>query len=135
MPEFKGTASIIGTKMAGVQKKSNYRIDIGTNRCIYLKARATSIGGIATEMGWVLDDDGIPPAGRIIVADNRADAMNAGLVPFRISYMKNKKKQSAVVLVSPERADTAREDLLGKTYNGGLISRVTAPRRVKYVSG
>jgi hypothetical protein len=100
-----------------------------------LKAYPNTISGIASEMGWNLDDDGVPPAGRVIVAENRADAMNAGLVPFRVTYLKNKRKQSAVVLVAPDKADTARDDLLGKNYGGGKISKVTAPRRVKYVSG
>ncbi len=115
-------------------KKSKYRIDIGTNKCVYLKAVQNRVSGIATEMGWTLDDDGIPPAGKTIVAENREDALDQGMVPFRITYLKNKKTQSTVVLVSPDKADTARDDLIGKTYNGGKISKVNAPRRVKYVA-
>jgi hypothetical protein len=120
--------------MVAAIKKSRYRIDVGTNKCIYLKAKASVIAGVISEIGWVLDDDGIPPAGKTIVADNRAEAMDQGLVPFRITYLKNRKSQSTILLAAPDKADTAKDDLLGQTYNGGKIYKVGAPRRVKYVA-
>ncbi|WP_016951668.1 hypothetical protein [Anabaena sp. PCC 7108] len=115
-----------------VTKKSKYRIDIGTTKSIYLKSLPNIIGGIATEIGWTLDDDGVPPAGRTIVAENRSDAVDKGMVPFVITYQKNKKNQSTTILVSPDKADTVAEDLIGKTYGGGQISKVRAPRRAKF---
>ncbi|MBD2571068.1 hypothetical protein [Anabaena lutea] len=118
-----------------VKKKSAYRIDVGATGCVYLKAYPNVIGGIATEIGWTLDDDGVPPAGKVIIAENRSDALDRGLVAFRITYKKNKKRLGTVILVAPDKADTAKDELLGKAYNGGVISKVTSPRRVKYVAG
>jgi hypothetical protein len=73
------------------------------------------------------------PANATLAASGKEDAMALGCFPLRITYkVSGDKTQSAVVLCSPDKADTAINELRGKNYRGKQIVKARVPRRRTY---
>lgn len=110
--------------------KTTYRLAIGATGVGFIKATKNVVKDIVATLGWTEADD--VPSGKLLLAEGRSELLEKGCFPLAIYYEKAKKKRRAIVLVAPEKADTAANDLLGKNYNGAPIKKVTAVRRVKY---
>ncbi|RAM50394.1 MAG: hypothetical protein C6Y22_17515 [Hapalosiphonaceae cyanobacterium JJU2] len=119
--------------MAQTKTRTSYLIDIGNNKVAMVKAIKASIGGIASELGYTEDSDGVLPQGKILVGTNREDALLNGCFPIAVYYTKNKQTRRTVLLVSPTKADTVAAELRGKKYAGNPIVKVTPVRRRKFV--
>ena len=78
-----------------------------------------------------LGDDGVPQ-GKERMATGIDAAMLTGCFMIRITYKKGSKKQSAVVICGPSKADTVFKDILGKTYSGKQITAARPIRRRVY---
>ncbi|HLO88907.1 MAG TPA: hypothetical protein VK203_28420 [Nostocaceae cyanobacterium] len=115
------------------RKRTSFRANVGTTGVVYVKMIKSSINAINETLGWIEDEDGEPPQGKVILGEGREDALKAGCFPLAIYYRKNKKLQRAVVLVSPEKADTAAKELVSKTYAGNPIVKVRPVARRKLV--
>lgn len=79
-----------------------------------------------------LGDDGKVPDGKERMATGIEGAMLTGCFMLRITYKKGTKKQSAVVICGPSKADTVFKDIIGKTYNGKTITAARPIRRRVY---
>ncbi|MBK1987283.1 hypothetical protein A0J48_006995 [Sphaerospermopsis aphanizomenoides BCCUSP55] len=120
---------------ATTKKRTPYRLNIGATGVVYIKAVKNAVKDIATELGYTEDTDGVPPDGKVLAGEGREEALKAGCFPLSLYYKKGQNTQRAVVLVSPEKADTAAKELLGKKYNGYAISKVRPVARRKIVIG
>ena len=112
--------------------KELYKLKVGTNQVALLRRQDTNIGQILTHIGWTLvaSEADVTEA---IVAEGAAAAMERGCFPIAITYrVSPTKKQRTIILCSPEKADTALDALIGKTYAGKPIVKATPVRRVKY---
>ncbi|MFB2894329.1 hypothetical protein ACE1CI_15575 [Aerosakkonemataceae cyanobacterium BLCC-F50] len=112
--------------------KELYKLKVGTNQVALLRRQKDNIQNVISDLGWteVAADAEISEA---IVAEGAAEAMERGCFPIAITYrVSATKKQRSIILCSPEKADTALDNLIGKTYAGKKIVKATPVRRVKY---
>ncbi|MGD1909568.1 MAG: hypothetical protein ACFB2X_01475 [Rivularia sp. (in: cyanobacteria)] len=114
------------------KKRTDYLIEIGNNKVVLVKGLKSSMGAIASELGYTEDADGVVPDGKTLTGTGQEDALLNGCFPIAIYYKKNKSNRRAVLLVSPTKADTIANDLKGKKYAGNTITRVLPVRRRKY---
>lgn len=117
---------------AASKKRTDYLIDIGNNKVVSVKGLKSSMGSIASTLGYTEDADGIVPPSKTLVGTGQEDALINGCFPIAIYYKKNKTNRRAVLLVSPTKADTIATELKGKQYAGNPITRVLPVRRRKY---
>jgi hypothetical protein len=118
---------------AVTKQRTNYFVDVGNSKIVYIKAVENSIKDIAGELGYTKDADGAAPSGKTVVGTSREDALLNGCFPIAVTYLKGGKTQQAILLVSPTKADTIASDLKGKKYAGHTIVRITPRRRRKFI--
>lgn len=119
-----------------VVRRTAYRLNVGTTGVVFIKAVEQAVKDIASTLGYTKDADGDPPDGKVLIGEGRLDALRAGCFPVAIYYKKSANQiQRAIVLVSPEKADTAINELRGQKYNGFTIVRAGPVTRRKIVVG
>lgn len=114
-------------------QKDLFLVDLGNSQKALLTRYKTPIANIMATLGWADAPDPIPDT-TAVVAEGIDDAIEKGCFPVAITYrVSTRKKQRAIVLCSPTKADTALDELVGKTYNGKKIVKATPVRRIEYV--
>jgi hypothetical protein len=110
-----------------------YYLEINATIVVELQVIETNIKSIATELGMTkVPADGALPAGKTLAGSSREDALELGCLPLRITYLKGTKRQSALLLCPPSKADTVFKSLVGKTYGTYKILKVRPVRRRRY---
>lgn len=121
--------------MAGktVKSRDEYFIEINTNIVVELKLVTANFSAILTELGLVkVPESGAAPSGKTSAGSGTEVALGLGCFPIRIYYKKAGKSRSATILCPPSKADTVFDNLKGKAFSGGTISRVGPVRRRRY---
>ncbi|MFB2891462.1 hypothetical protein ACE1CI_00795 [Aerosakkonemataceae cyanobacterium BLCC-F50] len=112
--------------------KELYSLKVGSNQVALVRRQKDNIDQINEIMGWT-EVTGDLPENIAIVAEGISGAMERGCFPVAITYrISPTKKQRTIMLCSPEKADTALDNLIGKTYAGKRIVKATPVRRVSY---
>lgn len=113
--------------------KDAFLLDLGGSQKALILRHKTPMTAILTTLGWADAPDPIPDETNV-VAEGIEAAMEKGCFPVRITYkVSTRKKAQTICLVAPSKADTALNELVGKTYNGKKIVNATPVRRIKYV--
>ncbi|OYD92766.1 hypothetical protein CDG77_14025 [Nostoc sp. 'Peltigera membranacea cyanobiont' 213] len=113
--------------------KTTYFIAVGTNGVVKTKAVKNSVKDIADNLGWTESTTGEVPEGKVLLGSGLAEALINGCFPIALYYTKGGTERRAVVLCSPQKADTIAVEGKASKYLGQNIIRVTAVRRRKYV--
>lgn len=113
--------------------KTTYHLKIAGTTFAEIKAFKSRVTAIAADLGYE-EITGDPPEGRTVIK-GRSRAVQNGCFPLVLEYRvtgvvgQPNKTQTTTVLCSPEKADTARNAVASKTYNGKQIVNVRGKQR------
>ena len=114
-------------------KRASFYVEINATSVVELQLGEKSIAAIVSELGYEkVPATGLLPAGKTLIGNSKEEALELGCFPIRVTYRKGTKKQSAILLCPPSKADTVFKTLLGKTYDGNPIVNVRPIRRRRY---
>lgn len=114
-------------------KRAGFYLDINANSVVELQLVEKNVTAIADELGLSkVPANGTLAAGKTLVGNSKEEALELGCFPIRVTYRKGTKRQSAILLCPPSKADTVFKTLLGQTYDGNPIVSVRPIRRRRY---